>query len=511
MKIGVALHEITFGATGGLTVVIREVLEALFAGWPEHEVVLFHTPVNEHMFPVVPAHVHKFVLDKTDYHTLVAECAARLGTDVLFYPYPSEIDSAFPLSRQIVMIPDCQHEYFPEFFPPEVLASRRLSFTRVRRGAGAIATLSEHARHTLLNHPDAGGGEVVVVSPALRTDTDASAVARVTEAERALVPETPYFFLPANLWPHKNHRRVFRAFEQFLRTSGQRAEIVCTGHPDGWEELVREFPGLPVRHLGYVSTGLLRLLLERARALAFFPLFEGFGMPLLEAFAAGTPVICSNTTSLPEVGRNAVLSCDPTDSAAMSALMTRVFADQALRTELIQRGRERLAQYSWHTSTANFVAACERIAARPAQPGEDPFAAVGRLVQLVRGIQNERDLRLAKILQLDAACAARLKVMESLTADLKQTHENLQRAYADLGQAGEHLRQTHEQLQSVHAELGRSQAELRHSRSNNEALRMRVARLEQILNRIPLVWLVRLIKRVCRAVSARYQRLVRGV
>jgi glycosyltransferase involved in cell wall biosynthesis len=496
MKIGVALYEITDGVTGGLTVVIREVLAALIAGWPEHEVVLFHTPVNEHMFPAPPEHVHRFVLDKTDYHALVADCASRLGVDVLFYCYPSEIESSFPLARQIVMIPDCQHEYFPEFFPPEVLASRRLSFARVLRGAGAIATLSEHARQTLLKHPDAGGRDVVVVSPALRTDTDDSAVARVTDAERALVPDAPYFFFPANLWPHKNHRRVLRAFGEFLHHTGARAELICTGHPEGWGELALEFPGLPVRHLGYVSTGLLRLLLERARALAFFPLFEGFGMPLLEAFSAGTPVICSNTTSLPEVGGEAVLSCDPTDPAAITALMTRVFSDQPLRTELVQRGRERLALYHWHASAANLVEACARLAAQPPQPGEDPHVAVGRLIQLIRGIQNDRDLREVEIRQLDAACTARLGVIATLEAALKQSQPNLERACADLAQTAEHLRQSHENHERTRVLLDRTHAQMTLALAENEVLRSRVARLESILSRIPVVWLGRLVKRL---------------
>src|SRR5262249_39666835 len=159
-----------------------------------------------------------------------------------------------------------------------------------------------------------------------------------------------FFIYPANLWPHKNHRRVLQAFERCLRGVGRPVELVFTGHPRGWEELARDFPALPIRHLGFVRRGFLQILLARARAPLFFSLFEGFGMPLLEAFAAGPPVACSNTTSLPEVGGDAVLTCDPTDPAAMSDLMGRVLADQPLRDRLTARGRERLALYSWHAS-----------------------------------------------------------------------------------------------------------------------------------------------------------------
>ena len=105
-----------------------------------------------------------------------------------------------------------------------------------------------------------------------------------------------------------------------LKTAQRPVQFLFTGHPNGWETFQKDFGHLPIRHLGFVRPALLRKLLESARALVFFSLHEGFGMPLLEAFDAGTPVLCSNTTSLPEVGGDAVLSCDPTDEDAMSKL-----------------------------------------------------------------------------------------------------------------------------------------------------------------------------------------------
>ena len=84
-------------------------------------------------------------------------------------------------------------------------------------------------------------------------------------------------------------------------------------------------------------------------------------MPLLEAFDAGAPVICSNTTSLPEVGGNAVLTCDPTDTHAISGLMNRIIADDELRERLVQNGKKRLSAYSWEKSAHNLLAACERV------------------------------------------------------------------------------------------------------------------------------------------------------
>ena len=139
---------------------------------------------------------------------------------------------------------------------------------------------------------------------------------------------------------------------------------MLSGHPEGWEKLQSEFPGLPVRHLGFVSPEFVQTLYQGATALVFFSLYEGFGMPLLDAFAAGTPVICSNTTSLPEVGGEAVLSCDPLDRDAMSALMQRITQDDALRAELIERGKERLRLFTWERAARNLREACQRSSKR---------------------------------------------------------------------------------------------------------------------------------------------------
>src|SRR5207253_8639640 len=128
-------------------------------------------------------------------------------------------------------------------------------------------------------------------------------------------------------------------------------ELVLTGHPDGWSELQREFAALPVRHLGYVRPQLIAALFRRALALVYLSLFEGFGIPLLEAFAAGTPVLCSNTTSFPEVGGDAVLSCDPRSVEEMTASMARIATDSALRAHLVERGMERMKAYTWEDSS----------------------------------------------------------------------------------------------------------------------------------------------------------------
>jgi glycosyltransferase involved in cell wall biosynthesis len=374
MRIGIEMRQVTFGSSGGISQLLRGVLRCLVQRHPEHEYVFISTIFNRNLLEPFAAGLQVVTLPLQSYFPDLSRLAREQKLDVLFRGYPVEGAIDYPASKQIVLIPDIQHEYFPEFFDPTVLRCRRLAFTRTLSDAGAIGTISDFSRQSLLAQECCRCRDIFLMSPALQVEHHQSRSAPLTVSEQAVIPSGDYFLFPANPWPHKNHRRVLGAFEQFLAGSGRKIEFLFTGHADGWAPYQQEFGHLPIRHLGFVRAAVLRQLLEKARALVFFSLYEGFGMPLLEAFDAGTPVICSNTTSLPEVGGNAVLSCDPTNVAAMSQLMARITQESELRQILVRRGKERLAAYTWDESADNLLAACERVAqgSRPSAP--DPVA-----------------------------------------------------------------------------------------------------------------------------------------
>jgi glycosyltransferase involved in cell wall biosynthesis len=393
MKIGIEMRWVTPGSSGGIATLLKGVLQTLFARHPEHEYQVYCTVFNRALFDQVPQRVKVVSLPVSHYLAQLDRLAVDHGVDVLFHGYPLEEDLSFPLSRRVFLVPDLQHEFFPDFFTPRKLQGRRAAFARALGRAGAVGTISEFARQTLRAQPCTRCPDIFLMTPALSAEYRRAGAGDVTPAEQGLVPDGDFFLLPANLWPHKNHRRVLRAFARYLRQGTRPATLVLTGDPQGWPALRAEFPALPVRHLGFVRVGLLRRLYRRARALVFFSLFEGFGMPLLEAFDAGTPVVCSHTTSLPEVGGDAVLTCDPTDVAAMSALMRRVAGDAALRAELAARGRRRLAAYAWETSADNLLAACVRVheasGKRPAPVPPAPLVVERPLVSIVTPSFNQ--------------------------------------------------------------------------------------------------------------------------
>ena len=111
--------------------------------------------------------------------------------------------------------------------------------------------------------------------------------------------------------------------------------------------------------LGFVDEDDLVALYAHATAVAYTSLHEGFGLPVLEAMAAGAPVLTSDRSSMPEVGGDSVLYCDPTDVESIGAGLLRLLTDPLLRMDLIARGRERAATFSWERTARATLAALE--------------------------------------------------------------------------------------------------------------------------------------------------------
>ena len=366
MRIGIDLRQLVLGAGGGISLQTKETCEHIFALYPEHQFFIFCTPFNRSLLDFDASYVRFFSLPILTYFQELDQLIIENDIDVLFRAYPMEDTLQFPINKQIFLIPDIQHESYPDFFSDEVLRARRAAFSKALGGAGAIGTVSLFSQKTLREFSETRCEDVFLMPPALQISHKIEECERkLSDAEYKLIPQSDFFLFPANLWKHKNHRILLQAFQLFKEKSGiENMSLILTGHTDGWPELQSEFNELPVAHLGFVRPELLRELYERARALVFFSLYEGFGMPLLEAFDAGTPVICSNTTSLPEVGGDAVLTCDPTNKFAIAALMERIQFDELLRKRLINRGRERLVAYTWEDSAHSLIAACERVVQR---------------------------------------------------------------------------------------------------------------------------------------------------
>jgi glycosyltransferase involved in cell wall biosynthesis len=214
---------------------------------------------------------------------------------------------------------------------------------------------SAATKHDLTRYCGVPEGKITVVYPGYD-----DALARVDAAAvraRYGLPEN-YFLHVGTLQPRKNLMRLMEAVSQ----APAPVRLVLAGRA-GWMAApiaarARELSDR-VRWLEYVPDEDLAGLYSGAQALVFPSLFEGFGFPVLEAMACGTPVICSNTSSLPEVAGQAALLVDPQDGQALLRAMLRVQAEPALRAELAERGLSRVRQFSWRRAAEATLAVLE--------------------------------------------------------------------------------------------------------------------------------------------------------
>jgi glycosyltransferase involved in cell wall biosynthesis len=410
MLVGIDFQPVSYGASGGIVNWISGVLNAYASTFPDDRLFLFLPEGFPRMFGDVPS-IRVIQESPATLHRTEAAILSAEAADVLVRAYPQVEQPDFPMDRQIVTIPDMQHADHPEFFTPPDLRLRRLAFGRMLSGVGAVGTMTEFSRARVLDYPWTTCRDVFLMPPAVSFYS-----ADMTHSEHppwlAAVERLPgFFFMPANSWEHKNHRRLFEAFAAARPRLPAGMALVLTGANPLGAGLTAGFEHLPIIHLGYVNREHLPILYQRATALAFFSMYEGFGMPLLEAFQHGLPVACSNIPAHAEVGGNAVLSCDPTDIAGMADAMVWIASDAALRAGLKQAGLLRLAEYSWTTSAHALRSAAIRIRDR------------GRAEPVIARSISPQDLSISVVVDIFEDDHVGSEAIRSL---LDQTHEHVQ-------------------------------------------------------------------------------------
>jgi glycosyltransferase involved in cell wall biosynthesis len=275
------------------------------------------------------------------------------GIDVVHHPVTIPIPRV-PEAARVVSLNDVQHHELPEFFSRGERTFRRFAYDRAARRADHVLTLSEHARGQIVARLGIDAADVTAIPCAVDHERFAPAP---DEHDAALPPLPERFVLyPANLWPHKNHARLLRAF---ARVSDRDVHLVLTGQTYG-----RALPGPPddrVHHLGHIDFALIPALYRRATALVFPSLFEGFGMPLVEAMASGCPVAASDRGAIAEVCGDAALAFDPTSEEAIADAIGRIVADDALRTRLRTAGLARAAGFRWDDVADRHVEVYRRV------------------------------------------------------------------------------------------------------------------------------------------------------
>lgn len=157
----------------------------------------------------------------------------------------------------------------------------------------------------------------------------------------------PYIFYVGNAHPHKNVEGLIKAFRKLKKEYPDLSLVLSGGDHYFWQKVKKEFSDKAIIYTGYVSDEQLAGLYKNAQMFVLPSFEEGFGIPILEAFACGCPVVSSNRGSLPEVGSDAALYFDPLDINDMAGKISKVLEDKKLRRKLVEKGLRRYKEFNW--------------------------------------------------------------------------------------------------------------------------------------------------------------------
>jgi glycosyltransferase involved in cell wall biosynthesis len=278
--------------------------------------------------------------------------ARRAGADL--YHAPHYVLPPFVPGPAVVTIHDCIHLRFPQYLPsPAAWIYAHTMIRLAARRAARILTVSEASKRDILHYTGVRPEKIVVVHNGIdarfATPPDPEALERV---RMRFALTHPFVLYVGNIKPHKNLERLIEAFAIARSGGPEDLRLVMIGdeiskYPALRQSVHRHRLDKHVRFFGFQPAATLVAFYRMARAFVFPSLYEGFGLPPLEAMANLTPVVTSNISSMPEVAGDAALLVDPHDPRAIADGIHRAVTDEALRADLIERGRRRAAAFSW--------------------------------------------------------------------------------------------------------------------------------------------------------------------
>lgn len=369
----VAFHidQIFAAVPGGIGTYIRELVPAIAAADPSIEVTLFHSdagmarPKEPWMHPFPVHHVPGSMRRLYPSWLLAGRPAlpSSIGAlDLLHAPSPASVPPAGGGQRLIVTVHDLAARIYPSLFPPAWRALYRFGTARAARRADAIITVSESTAKDLARFTRADPDRIHVVP--LAATIPASQENGDTALQHLKVPD-PYVLFVGTLEPRKNLVRLIRAYRRAVASGGVRHALVLAG-PLGWrtQRLLAEIRGDGPGEIvltGPASAEDLDVLYRRAAAFVYPSLYEGFGLPVLEAMARGIPTIVSNTSSLPEVAGDAALMVEPRSVRAIADAIEHVLTDGDRAAALSAAARARAEQFSWERTARLTLRVYERV------------------------------------------------------------------------------------------------------------------------------------------------------
>lgn len=364
MRIAVNTRLLLPGRLDGIGWFSYESLRRIVAAHPEHEFLFLFDRKPDPQF-LFASNVKSLVLCPQARHPVlwylffewsVTRALRRYKADLFLSP-----DGWMSLRTKVptlTVIHDLNFEHASDYLRPSHQRYMTRFFPRFARKATRVATVSEFSKQDLVDTYGIGAEKIDVVYDGSHSNYQPVSEDLQQSTRLKYTQGKPYFIFIGTISKRKNITNILLAYDKMRAATPQSQEkLVVVGHKFWWEgEVVEAYENMrfkdDVVFLGRAEADELSLLLGSARALLYCSLFEGFGIPIIEAFNAHTPVVTSNLTSMPEVAGDAALLVDPYDTDAMAEAFARIATDDELCSTLVERGLSRRNLFNWDRTAA---------------------------------------------------------------------------------------------------------------------------------------------------------------
>lgn len=358
MKIAVNTRLLLKNRLEGIGWFTRETLFRICQNHPEHEFIfLFDRKFDDsyifssNVKPIVlfPQARHP-ILFRIYFNFSIPRILKKEKVDLFLSP-----DGFLSLNTnvpQLAVIHDLNFEHHPEALPPKITRYYQKYFPLFAKKAKRIATVSKYSKFDISSIYTIDPSKIDVVYNGANEAFKPLNKETIEETRKKYSNGKPYFIFIGSLHPRKNIITLLKAYDEFRKKSTQSIPLLIVGEAMWSKKKIEAYlSGMEFKDdviiVGRLLLNELSLALGSSLALTFIPLFEGFGIPALEAMQSGIPVITSKTTSLPEVVGDAAILCDPTNIEEISEGMKRVSEDPELRKNMVEKGFEQSKKYSW--------------------------------------------------------------------------------------------------------------------------------------------------------------------
>ncbi|WP_379971139.1 glycosyltransferase family 4 protein [Ectobacillus sp. sgz5001026] len=367
MKIGINLLPVIPGKIGGMEQYVRNLISYALNVNDEYEIFLFLNKQNIDTFVENNSKMRKILINENiDNNMQLYIWIHTLKIDIWFCPMlvlePKNINVP-----SVVTIPDIQHEFYPEFFEPYVLQWRNAHYEYSAKTCNAVLTISEYSKKTMVEKYKIPENKVYSIhldsSQEFYLNHNDEINQRVIHKYQ--LSNYEYGFYPANTWKHKNHINLLKAMVFLKKKFNVKINMVFTGFEQQAQKSIIDFIkendlSEQIKFLGYLPQEEMPYVYRNAKFLVFPSLFEGFGIPLVEAMRTKTPIVCSNAGSIPEVVEDCALLFDPTSPEDIALKILEVLNEQT-RTELINKGINQAEKFSWEKCSKSTLEVFKRV------------------------------------------------------------------------------------------------------------------------------------------------------